>query len=163
MRSHERPKTSGWDVGERPRVPMPYIVLPQYQFVKAHSRTEDGRYSSRPEPRDPTTRKRREWQRRDGQGWASKNHPTTLDYRTVDELGLKPEELVVPRRPATVHDKLRVVDNAKTLEGNAGSGQPAHLLESGKRLSGTVRQFQYECFAARPNSQSPDDSARPAC
>ena len=137
---------AGWDVGERPRVPMPYIVLPQYQYVKAHSRHEDGRYSSRPEPRDPTTRKRREWQRREGQGWASKLHHLTLDYRTVDELGLKPEELVLPRRPATVQDRLRVVDNAKDFEGNNKMGAPAHLLESGKKMSGAVKQFQYEYY-----------------
>ena len=71
MRASPRSRgTNGWDIGERPRVPMPYIVLPQYQFVKAHLRHEDGRYSSRPEVRDPTTRKRRDWQRREGQGWA---------------------------------------------------------------------------------------------
>ena len=64
-------KTKGWDVGDRPTVPMPYFRLPKHevrprptrpdrarpcatrlcghvwQFVHAHTRKEDGQYSSR--------------------------------------------------------------------------------------------------------------------
>ena len=113
--SSRRPHTAGWDVGERPAVPMPYITLPPYQPVHSHQRHEDGGFSSTrvgknsergrewqphqpvPPPREAylkcDTRERRDRQRRPGTGWASKLHSGTLDYRTVDELGLKPEAL----------------------------------------------------------------------
>ena len=44
--SSRRPHTAGWDVGERPAVPMPYITLPPYQPVHSHQRHEDGGFSS---------------------------------------------------------------------------------------------------------------------
>ena len=69
-----------------------------------------------PPPRDAylkcDTRERHDRQRRPGNGWASKLHSGTLDYRTVDELGLKPEALDLHSKPATQPPRLTIVDVA---------------------------------------------------
>ena len=159
-----RPHTAGWDVGERPAVPMPYITLPPYQPVHSHQRHEDGGFSSTrvgknsergrewqphqpvPPPREAylkcDTRERRDRQRRPGTGWASKLHSGTLDYRTVDELGLKPEALDLHSKPATQPPRLTIVDVAANLREEAEGGtKPAFQLEDGRAVRGGVKQF----------------------
>ena len=162
--SSRRPHTAGWDVGERPAVPMPYITLPPYQPVHSHQRHEDGGFSSTrvgknsergrewqphqpvPPPREAylkcDTRERRDRQRRPGTGWASKLHSGTLDYRTVDELGLKPEALDLHSKPATQPPRLTIVDVAANLREEAEGGtKPAFQLEDGRAVRGGVKQF----------------------
>jgi hypothetical protein len=88
----------GWDVGERPTVPMPYFRLPEHKFVEAHLRRappgapelrrppecRDLEFSSRePAAAHVEMHARRDYQRRPGSGWLSKLHPKTLDYRTA--------------------------------------------------------------------------------
>ena len=104
----------GWDVGDRPTVPMPYFRLPEHKFVEAHLRRappgapelrrppecRDLEFSSRePHEAHVEMHARREYQRRPGEGWLSKLHPKTLDYRTAAHgrkcsLGSAPARLV---------------------------------------------------------------------
>ena len=108
--------SAGWDIGSRPNIPMPYIKLPNYKFVHAHARHEDGTYSSRPNHLRNMARERREEHRRPSQGWPSKFHPRVLDYRTVDELGLpidELEDLERRRKPKETPPKLVFIDGSK--------------------------------------------------
>ena len=117
------------------------------QFVQAHARKEDGSYSSRdPHLEHVQTHQRRDYQRRDGQGWSSKLHPKVLDYRTVDELGMHPDELDVGRKPAKPMEKLEIVKAEYMREEEQGRAKPARMLENGKKAYGLVRQFRYEYF-----------------
>ena len=60
----------------------------------AYARHEDGSFSSRPTYRDLShARLRYDRHHEDRKGWRSKWHPKTLDYRTVDELGLEVKTL----------------------------------------------------------------------
>ena len=105
----------GWDVGARPTVPMPYFRLPEHKFVEAHLRRappgapelrrppecRDLEFSSRePHEAHVEMHARREYQRRPGEGWLSKLHPKTLDYRTAAwsrvQSGQCPSSALVP-------------------------------------------------------------------
>ena len=158
--SSRRPHT--WDVGERPAVPMPYITLPPYQPSTAPA-ARTAALAARASARTPNvravaaapaaaaaaeaylkcdTRERHDRQRRPGNGWASKLHSGTLDYRTVDELGLKPEALDLHSKPATQPPRLTIVDVAANLREEAEGGtKPAFQLEDGRAVRGGVKQF----------------------
>ena len=151
----------GWDVGERPTVPMPYFRLPEHKFVEAHLRRappgapelrrppecRDLEFSSR-EPHEAQVQMhaRRDYQRRPGEGWLSKLHPKTLDYRTVDELGMHPDELALDRKPAKEFPTLRIVETVFHGDEVVGRAKPARQLESGKKAYGSVEQFSYQYF-----------------
>ena len=72
--------------------------------VTATARLADD-YSSRAMPchpaGGPVRRLRHERHRGPDKGWRSKFHPKILDYRTVDELGLKVHELDAEAQPRT--------------------------------------------------------------
>ena len=167
-----------WDIGERPTIPMPYIQLPAYeartacrarmcmhalihscaahhcscscaQFVHARQRDREGGYSSKASvtaSREPT-RQRHEQQRREGQGWRSKLHKA-LDYRTVDELGLTPDQLNLDRKPTTEPDRLVVVEG-KRLREKAESEAGTRELQPGAKVFGEVKEGG--CALASPD------------
>ena len=152
----------GWDVGERPTVPMPYFRLPEHKFVEAHLRRappgalelrrppecRDLEFSSKtPHGAQVEMHARRDHQRRPGEGWLSKLHPKTLDYRTVDELGMHPDDLALDRKPAEEFPTLRIVETVFHGDDLAqGRAKPARPLESGKKAYGSVEQFSYQYF-----------------
>ena len=152
----------GWDVGERPTVPMPYFRLPEHKFVEAHLRRappgalelrrppecRDLEFSSKtPHAAQVEMHARRDYQRRPGEGWLSKLHPKTLDYRTVDELGMHPDDLALDRKPAEEFPTLRIVETVFHGDEQAqGRAKPARPLESGKKAYGSVEQFSYQYF-----------------
>ena len=140
----------GWDIGERPLVPIPYIKLPAYKYVQAHQRDNHFQnvenFSSRPIPHGlQEIRERHAHQRRDGQGWKSKLHKV-LDYRTVDELGLKPEQLVLSRKPITVPERLVVVEDLLRRKGGPEGNLQHHDLTPGRTESGFVLEGEYHYF-----------------
>ena len=140
--------SEGWEVGERPKVPMPYFRLPSYQYTHAHVRRDDGEFASK-KPHDwhRETHARRGHQRRPGEGWASKLHPRTLDYRTVDNLGMHPDELDLDRKPLNPPEKLEVLQaDYQDEAAQQGRAKPARELENAKRAFGYVKQFRYEYF-----------------
>ena len=151
-----RPKNMKWDVGERPTVPIPYFKLPAHHFVHAHLRQgpelraagHDLEYASRElHAAQIEMHERRKHQRRPGEGWASKFHPKALDYRTVDELKIHPDELVLDRKPARESAALQIVETEFHGDDLAqGRAKPARQLESGKKAYGFVDQFRYEYF-----------------
>ena len=135
---------------------MSYFRMPEHKFVEAHLRkapepreaSKDLEYASRePHVAQIEMLGRHVYQRRPGEGWASKLHPKALDYRTVDELGLHPDELTLDRKPAAEFATLRIVetkfDDDVTSQGRA---KPARQLESGKKAYGSVEQFAYQYF-----------------
>ena len=83
--------------------------VPPLPWLQPERRSDEPR-SRAPSLEHIEAHKRRNHQRRDGQGWSSKLHPKVLDYRTVDELGLAPGDLVLGRKPAQVSAKLQIVE-----------------------------------------------------
>eukprot|EP00966_Prymnesium_polylepis_P240636 5565064-Prymnesium_polylepis.1 len=141
----------GWDIGGRPLVPMPYIKLPEYKYVQTDQRDKafDQRenFASMQIARGLRhCRERHARQRRDGAGWKSKLHKE-LDYRTVDELGLRPEHLILDRKPKLIPEKLIVVEDLlRRRGGQEGNLQhqdltPGHT-ESGHVLEGEFRYYR---------------------
>jgi len=148
---HLMRRTAGWDIGERPLVPIPHIKLPTYTFVHAHQRDNhfDSRrdnFSSRPiAAGGESFRERQAAHQREGQGWRSKLHKA-IDYRTVDELGLKPEELALDRKPKRAPEKLVVVeDQLRRQEGP--EDVIVHIdLVPGNTEHGHVREREFRYY-----------------
>eukprot|EP00962_Isochrysis_galbana_P025777 scaffold7974_cov112-Isochrysis_galbana.AAC.1 len=79
----------GWDIGERPTTAQAYITLPPYvcgdDEVVRH-RSADGNYMTQAgvvRSRHATIQSRRDYQRRESNGFRSSLHKSALDYRTV--------------------------------------------------------------------------------
>ena len=104
-------------------------------------------YCSRAAPRDHHRRERHEWHRRPGNGWKSSYHPKTLDYRTVDELGLPLEQLEEQRTPKTQEAKhyaeqvvdIMVVEGAELLRERGNKEKPSHVLTPGIAAFGEIK------------------------
>ena len=164
-------KKKAWEIGDLPEGPCSYIRLPTYKpanvevtrrdpvthadgetvTVTATARHGDGTYSSKAMPCHPAggaeCRERRDRQHEPGKGWRSKFHPKTLDYRTVDELGMHPDDLALDRKPAEEFPTLRIVETVFHGDEQAqGRAKPARPLESGKKAYGSVEQFSYVYF-----------------
>ena len=136
------PLAESWDVGERPKVPMAYIKLPKYAHVQAKVRNSSTLVSQKPSHLEEA-RERHAVQRRPGQGWRSKLH-RALDYRTVDELGLTPDQLVLDPKPPEEPAKLTIVQATRRRKGGAdSSSQYSFELEPGKRVADEVLEQSY--------------------
>ena len=111
----------------------------------AYARHEDGSFSSRPTYRDLShARLRYDRHHEDRKGWRSKWHPKTLDYRTVDELGLEVKTLNELRlsqsQPAKQHaetyvEQMIVKGKSSSSQATATQQQPSQAKPSGKPLS----------------------------
>jgi hypothetical protein len=121
VQSHERAKTSGWDVGERPR------VCRCCRSTSSSRRTRGPRTGAARGAPSRATRRRAPGASGSGAPGMPGPPRTTRPRSTAarwSSWGQTPQELVVPRRPATVpHTPLRVVDDATTREGDAGSAR----------------------------------------
>ena len=160
---YDRKLPEGWEVGDLLPGPLTYMKLPIAKFTHAtarlgeleHQATPHDAYSSRPLHRDLTVeRSRREVQHQPGKGWPKKTcgrsefHPKTLDYRTVDELGLLVEQLDEQNYPRTVLAKQAaeqyvdnmVVEGAELLREAEGNAQVESIaLEPGKPVMGEIK------------------------
>ena len=72
-----------------------------------------------------------------------------LDYRTVDELGLRPEQLDLTRKPAIAPLKLTVVEDKSRGRGGDDSDQRTINVELG------VNMRVHEATPPRTNSDKP--------
>lgn len=85
--SHKR--RPAWGIGERPTTAQPYITLPTYRRGEedhVRLRNGDGGFQTRggfERGLLSTARTRRDLQRREGNGYKSIHHKSTIDYRTV--------------------------------------------------------------------------------
>ena len=151
--------------GDLPELPMPYIIMPTYKpasvqvrrrdpklhadgepvTVTATARHGDGTYSSKAQPCHPAggpeRRLRYERQHETSKGWRSKYHPKTLDYRTVDELGLTiaqldehrlPKTQVIKQQAEAMVDEM-IVEGAELLQ--MQSGQNGFAAGGGQNVS----------------------------
>lgn len=148
-----------WEIGDLPLGPCAYIRLPPHQFVQATRRCGVGtqsnaadyvyNYSSVPLHTDIVPQRQRYVrQHRAGVGLRSHFHPKTLDYRTVDELGLPLEQLEEHRLPKTTDAKQHaeqlvdamVVEGAELLRESEGRAHnPSVALTPGVPVSGEIK------------------------
>ena len=151
----------------------PWIRLPpKLSHQLSYARHEDGTFSTKPLWRDLSHASAR-YDRHHGphKGWRSKWHPKTLDYRTVDELGLPVSTLNELSRSyaSTAKQHAESVVEAMVVEGaqlrNEGDGSfgSALLLTENKSAFGEIkpiiRQQQTQC-ASRQAAKRPSNALR---
>ena len=134
---------------------------PKLTHQTSYARHEDGTFSTKPLWRD-LSRARGRYDRQHGphKGWRSKWHPKTLDYRTVDELGLPVSTLnelsrsyasTAKQHAESVVEQM-VVEGAQLRSEGDGSFGSAVLLTENKSAYGEIkpiiRQTQTQCALA---------------